>query len=132
MTFRQTILPEAHADFDEAVRWYAKEKKGRARSFVAAVKRVWMRLRRMPKAHAIVMKDVRRPLVPGFPYIVLYRVTDDEVLIISIFHTSQDRTNGNLESDRSRSASCCNRKMNYGRIGARSLRGRRGFVFSAR
>jgi toxin ParE1/3/4 len=90
MTFRQTILPEAQADFDEGVRWYAKEKKGRGRKFAEAVKQVLKRLRKMPKAHTVVMKDVRRALVPGFPYIVLYRVTDDEVVIISIFHTSQD------------------------------------------
>ncbi len=90
MIFRQTILPEAQADFDEAVRWYAKEKRGLGRKFAAAVKQVLRRLRKMPKVHGFVMKDVRRALVPGFPYVVLYRVADDEVLIISIFHTSQD------------------------------------------
>lgn len=32
----------------------------------------------------------RELLVPGLPYVIIYRVKGDEVLIVSLFHTSQD------------------------------------------
>ncbi len=60
MTFRQSILPEAQVEFDEGVRWYAKEKRGLGRKFTAAVKQILRRLRKMPNLHGFVMKDVRR------------------------------------------------------------------------
>ena len=91
MIYHQTILPEAQDDFDEAVGWYTKEKKGLGKRFGKAVRQVLKSLRRTPKMHGVVVKDVRRAVVKDFPsYVVLYRVSGQEVIIISIFHTSQD------------------------------------------
>jgi hypothetical protein len=49
MIYEQTILPEAQHDFDEAVGWYAAEKKGLGNRFAKAVKAVLKSLRRTPK-----------------------------------------------------------------------------------
>jgi plasmid stabilization system protein ParE len=90
MNLRQVIHPEAQKEFDHAVAWHANQKKGLGRRFATEVKNVLKLLRKMPRIHAIVMDDVRRAVVRNFPYVILYRVTDDEIIVISIFHTSRD------------------------------------------
>ncbi|MBI1831214.1 MAG: type II toxin-antitoxin system RelE/ParE family toxin [Planctomycetes bacterium] len=90
MKFHPIVLPEAQRDLDEGIAWYSKEKKGLGRKFAAAVRQVVKGLRRMPKRHAVVFKDVRRAVVKGFPYVVYYRVIDPDVVVISIFHSLQD------------------------------------------
>lgn len=90
MRFYQSILPDAQADFDKGVEWYAKEKNGLGKRFGKAVKEVLKGLRRLPNRHGIVFKDIRRAMVKGFPYAIFYRVVKQEVFIISIFHCSQD------------------------------------------
>ena len=70
--------------------WYAKEHKGLAKRFAKAVRDVLKRLRKMPMIHGVVVKDVRRAIVKGFPYVVIYRVVAKEVIIISIFFTKRN------------------------------------------
>ena len=43
-----------------------------------------------PKLHAAVYGDVRKAVVPQFPYIVLYRDDPGEVVVIAVFHTARD------------------------------------------
>jgi plasmid stabilization system protein ParE len=43
-----------------------------------------------PTAHAIAAGDVRRALVPKYPYSVLYRVRRKQIVIIAIVHSSRD------------------------------------------
>jgi plasmid stabilization system protein ParE len=90
MSLPLRYLPEAKAELHQAIAWFANKRKGLGKQFASAVKQALKPLRKMPKMHGIVIKDVRRALVKGFSYAVLYRVTDDEVIIISIFQTSQD------------------------------------------
>jgi|ERR1019366_9211193 plasmid stabilization system protein ParE len=90
MSYRQTILPDAQREYDDAIEWYAKQQKGLGKRFTAAVKQVLRRLRAMPNIHAIAAKDIRRALVKDFPYVVLYRVIGDDVIVVSIFHTSRN------------------------------------------
>ena len=90
MIRKPVIQVEAKRDFDEAIDWNKKHQKDRGKAFAAEVKRLLKLLRRMPKMHGIVIDDVRRAIVKGSSYVILYRVTDTEVIVISIFHTSRD------------------------------------------
>jgi plasmid stabilization system protein ParE len=44
----------------------------------------------MPEMHRVIRGDVRRALVPRYPYAVLYRVKPDRVEVIAIFHGRRD------------------------------------------
>jgi toxin ParE1/3/4 len=58
--------------------------------FVFRVQEVLDRISVMPRIHPIVHQNVRRGVVKKFPYVVLYQVEDDRLVIVSVFHSSRD------------------------------------------
>lgn len=84
------LLPEAREEFDNSADWYEDKRTGLGIEFVANVRNVFNRIAANPKLHAITFRDVRKAVVAKFPFIVIYREELDVVLIISVFHTSQD------------------------------------------
>ncbi len=84
------LLPEARVEFNAATDWYEQQRAGLGTKFVAQVREVLGRITTDPERHAMVYLDVRKVLVPKFPYVVLYRDDLTEVLVISVFHTSRD------------------------------------------
>ena len=90
MTRPVRLLPEARAEFDQATDWYEQQRTGLGTAFVTRVRDVFDRIAADPQRHAMVYRDVRKVLVPKFPYVVLYREAPGEILIVSVFHTSRD------------------------------------------
>ncbi len=90
MSLPVRLLPEARAEFDAAADWYEQKQAGRGVDFVAKVRAVFDRIAANPALHAKVYRDVRKAVTARFPYVVLYQEEADEVLIISVFHTSRD------------------------------------------
>ena len=84
------LLPEARAEFDNSADWYEDNRTGLGVEFVANVRNVFNRIAANPKLHAVTYRDVRKAVVAKFPFVVIYREEIDVVLIISVFHTSQD------------------------------------------
>lgn len=81
---------DAQAEYDEAFDWYDARSAVKAVEFEQAVEAVLTRIGAQPRAHAVVYKDVRRALVRGFPYCVYYAEEPQQVVVISVFHTSRD------------------------------------------
>lgn len=91
MSLPVTLEPEARAEYDDAHTTCRRARKGLAPRFRAAVNDCLQRLRSSALVHQVIYPpDVRRALVAGFPYAVIYRVKPTEVRVISILHTSRD------------------------------------------
>jgi plasmid stabilization system protein ParE len=83
--------PEARAEFLDAVRWYAQrnvmaairfdERVSRAEEAILEGPRQWPRVEGVPRE-----LDVRRRLVDGFPFAVVYVELDTEILILAVAH----------------------------------------------
>jgi plasmid stabilization system protein ParE len=84
------LLPEARVEFNEATDWYERQRVGLGTKFVDRVREALGLITGAPERHAMAYLDIRKVLVPKFPYVVLYRDDADEVLVISVFHTSRD------------------------------------------
>ena len=54
------------------------------------VEEVFARLQRMPESYEEVFQDLRLARVRRFPYIVVYRVDDDQLTVVAVYHTSRD------------------------------------------
>ena len=85
------LLPEAKDEFDAAADWY-EQQTGRGVEFVARVRDVLQRISVNPRLHGFVYQDVRKAVVQRFPFIMLYREDQGEILVIAVFHTSRDPT----------------------------------------
>ena len=83
--------PEARAEFLDAVRWYTRrnvvaavrfdEHVSRAEAAIREAPHQWPRVSGVPRA-----LDVRRRLVDGFPFAIVYLELDAELLIVAVAH----------------------------------------------
>ena len=83
--------PDARAEFLEAVRWYARRNVHVALRFDQQVARAEATIRETPQQWPLVSGvqrelDVRRRLVDGFPFAVVYLELNAEILILAVAH----------------------------------------------
>ena len=81
-TFR--FLPQARTELMDEIRYYGSVQEGLGRRFESAVGEVVRRAVTSPEHGAPRSKNTRRVLVKGFPFSVIYRANDNEVLIVAI------------------------------------------------
>jgi plasmid stabilization system protein ParE len=80
----------AQTEFDDAAAWYERQRPGLGGDFVAEIQKVLDTIANDPERYALAAGDVREALVSRFPYCVYYRVKQDHVVVIAVFHTSRD------------------------------------------
>ena len=80
---------EATDDIVEAMKWYRDKKEGLDEHFLAAVLACEAFVLQFPKGAPVVHKHHRQTPLKGFPYVMLFGLWHDELVIYRIFHTSQ-------------------------------------------
>ena len=82
------IAGPASEEFTEAVRWYESRRPGLGAELYDAVKATIESIERQPEIGATAYEDAksRRVLVTHFPYQVVYRLEDAEIVILAIAH----------------------------------------------
>jgi len=90
MSHPLVFLQEARDEFDEAANFYENRQTGLGTRFTLAVNAVLDGVANNPKMHAVALDDARKAVVRGFPYCVYYREEGENVVILSVFHTSRD------------------------------------------
>lgn len=90
---RYRISARASAEIEDARGWYASRSTELASDFLDAVDEVIDRLRTFPLSGRVLdgHPDLRRATVQRFPYAVVYRAGDDELLVVHVLHTKRDR-----------------------------------------
>ena len=90
MTRRVVFTPLAQAEFTDAMAWY-EERSVRARDrFVADVFRLRDRIAENPLQYERLHREARRAFLQAFPYMLIYRISGDEVQVLGCFHTSRN------------------------------------------
>lgn len=84
------INPEAEADLAEARSWYESKQEGLGDQFLQGVDDAFAGVRRSPEAYRVVYQDLRQAVVRRFPYHVLYRVDDDQITVVAVYHSRRD------------------------------------------
>jgi len=64
------IRPDAEADIAAACDWYEQQREGLGTAFLLRVEGTLESIRRMPEAHPVIHKTVRRALIPRFPFAI--------------------------------------------------------------
>lgn len=78
--------PEAYEEMLESARFYETKAEDLGRDFLAAVERATQRVRDFPQAGNPVQARIRRRLVSGFPFTILYEAQEDEIFIAAVMH----------------------------------------------
>ena len=50
----------------------------------------WTSIREMPELYAVVHRDTRRAMLVRFPYSLLYRLVNKQVIVVACFHGKRD------------------------------------------
>jgi len=84
------IDDEAELDLAEAKKWYDDRREGLGDEFLEKVETAFQTIQRMPLVPRIIFSGLRRMLLRRFPYAVFYRVTDERITVVAVYHTSRD------------------------------------------
>jgi plasmid stabilization system protein ParE len=83
---RVTLHPEAHAEMIKQARYYEGKSEGLGADFLNAVEETSHRIQRSPTSGAIDRANIRKRLVSGFPFTILYEVQPDRIYIAAVMH----------------------------------------------
>lgn len=86
MAFRLKFSARALREIGEAQTWYELQNPGLGDEFVAALELQLKRLEQAPLLYAEAIPDVRRALLPRFPYGLFYTVRSDLIHVLAVLH----------------------------------------------
>jgi len=82
-------LPGARRDFDESFDWYAERSAEAALRFATAVDAALAAVAEKPERFAAVDELHRECPVKRFPFRVVYRITENAVLVVAVAHAKR-------------------------------------------
>ena len=78
--------PEASEEKLESAKFYEARSEGLGSDFLAAVEETTRRIEQFPEAGPVDRATIRKRIVPGFPFTVLYEVHSDRIFIAAVMH----------------------------------------------
>ena len=84
------LNPEAEADLVEAKLYYETRRPGLGDDFLLRVEEAFKGIQRAPQLHAEVFQNLRLALVRRFPFAVVYRLDDDQITVLAVYHSRRD------------------------------------------
>jgi plasmid stabilization system protein ParE len=82
--------PEVPDDIVEACHWYESHKTGLSKRFLYELNATLERIAAAPEAYAKGERDVRAARLRQFPYVVHFRITKIEVVVIAVMYGGRD------------------------------------------
>lgn len=90
MNFNIQVRRAAELDLAEAEIWYENQRPGLGAEFLSEISRIFTVLGQTPLLYPVLHRDVRRAIVPRFPYLLWYRVMNQNVTVLACTHVRQD------------------------------------------
>lgn len=78
--------PEAHQEMIESARFYEEKSEGLGTDFLTAVENTTRRIEENPEAGPLERPKIRKRLVSGFPFTVLYEIQTDSIFLAVVMH----------------------------------------------
>ena len=86
MAYRLKFSTRAVREIGEAQEWYELQSSGLGDEFIAAMELQLKRLEQAPLLYAEAIPNIRRALLPRFPYGLFYAVHDNLVHVLAVVH----------------------------------------------
>lgn len=90
MAFRLKFSTRVLREIGESQEWYELQSSGLGEEFIAALELQLKRLEQAPLLYAEVIPNVRRALLPRFPYGLFYTVQGNLVHILAVLHDARN------------------------------------------
>lgn len=73
----------------EAYEWYEEQKRGLGEEFLAELDTFYKKIVASPTHYSKIKKNYRKVALDRFPYIIVYELFPDEIVVFAVFHTSR-------------------------------------------
>jgi toxin ParE1/3/4 len=77
---------DAEQELVGALRFYETQEQGLGERFLDAVDRAIVNIVEFPQAWPVIEEDVRKCLLVGFPYAILYFMEEETIEILAVMH----------------------------------------------
>ena len=88
--YQLVIKPRAIEMAKEAYKWYEEQQPGLGDLFLIELDSCYDKLETFPLVYAKIKKNFRQIILKTFPYVVVFEIFKDEVVIYAVFHTSRN------------------------------------------
>lgn len=90
MTYSVGYISETYNDLKEITQWYAKHRQGLDEEFLLSLEAVMLHIKRNPYQFKEKFNGVREVLLKRFPYRVIFKIHDSNIVVIGILHTRRN------------------------------------------
>jgi plasmid stabilization system protein ParE len=90
MKRRLTVRPRALRELADAIDWYNGQRPGHGEVFLSSFQSAAAAIADNPLQYQFFGKSARRARLRGFPYGLIYEISDTEVVILACFHGSRN------------------------------------------
>jgi len=90
MTYDLHFLPEVEEDVFAGYSWYEEKARGLGEEFLRMFYACANDITRNPLLYQKVYGEFRRRLLRRFPYAIYFRIAQNEILVVGLFHCARD------------------------------------------
>ena len=89
--YKIIITPLAHHDEENAYQWYEGKLKGLGDEFLTSLEIAYRKIAENPDHFSFIdsKKEIRDYLLPRFPFLIVYRIKNNSVEIITVHHAKK-------------------------------------------
>ncbi|MGE4513827.1 MAG: type II toxin-antitoxin system RelE/ParE family toxin [Chryseobacterium sp.] len=92
MIYHFSLSPKAEDDLLEAALWYESQQIGLGKKFVQKVESYFIRIQNNPLHFPLKKENLREAYIQKFPYVIIYQIIGDNIIVFSVFNTHQNPT----------------------------------------
>ena len=91
MAHKIVITPFAYNDEYEAYEWYEKQRIGLGEELLKKLEIAYQKISNNPEQYGFIdeRKELRDFLIHRFPYLIVYRIKNDVIEIIAVYHAKK-------------------------------------------
>jgi len=89
MSYNLVIQTEAIREIQEGFEWYEKQRKGLGYLLIEEIEICYSKLSEHPQHYSYINKQYRRIKVNRFPYLIIYEIEGDVIIINSVLHAKR-------------------------------------------
>ncbi|HXS57212.1 MAG TPA: type II toxin-antitoxin system RelE/ParE family toxin [Hanamia sp.] len=89
MSFALKVQSEAIIDIQEGFEWYEMQKEGLGFEFIEEIENGFEKICNQPQFYTSISPTFRRFKIERFPYLIVYEIEDNAVIVNSVRHGSQ-------------------------------------------
>ncbi len=78
--------PEAYDEMFESARFFEEKSAGLGSDLIDAIQNSLSRINKFPESGTVEQGNIRKCLVRGFPFTVLYEIHQDQIFIAAVMH----------------------------------------------